>query len=85
MPNESKPPHAQLVALGEAIRDIRIHQGLSASDIASKAGLGARQLRELEHGQLDPDLDLILRVADAMGVRASAFVLRAEGLEGTEQ
>jgi transcriptional regulator with XRE-family HTH domain len=84
MPSESKR-HAQLVALGEAIRDTRIRQGFSASNIASKAGLRASQLRELEQGQLDPDLDLILRVADAIGVRASAFVLRAEELEGTEQ
>ena len=80
----STKPHAQLAAFGKAVREARIREGFSASDIASQAGLSTGRLRELERGLLDADYDLILRVGDAIGVRSSAIFRRAEELEQDE-
>jgi hypothetical protein len=38
------------------------------------------RIAELEAGRLDADYDLLLALAEGLGVRASAFFLRAEEL-----
>jgi transcriptional regulator with XRE-family HTH domain len=75
---DSRP---ELVLLGQAIREVREEQEVSAGELAGKAGIAERRLARLEAGKLDPDYDLMLNLADALSVEPSTFVLRAEALE----
>jgi transcriptional regulator with XRE-family HTH domain len=69
-----------LIPLGLAIRELREQRGMEASDLAATAGVDAARLKALEDGRLDPGFQLLVRLAQGMGVRTSAFFIRAEEL-----
>jgi transcriptional regulator with XRE-family HTH domain len=66
--------------LGEAIRELREQHRLTAHELATAVNLSTAQLATLEDGRLDPDLELIVAIARAIGVRPSEIFLRAEQL-----
>jgi transcriptional regulator with XRE-family HTH domain len=74
--------------LGRAIRLTREEHGVGIPEMAAESGLAAAYLEGLEAGQIDPDLDSFMLVADALaraagvpGIRPSTFVIRTEELE----
>ena len=67
-----------LLILGTAIRELRAQRGLTASDLAAIADVTPARVTALENGELDPDFELMLALAEGMGIRPSAFFLRAE-------
>jgi transcriptional regulator with XRE-family HTH domain len=69
-----------LLVLGRAIREIRQERGASAEDLATAADVALAQIRALEAGDVDPTYELLLALGEALGVRPSAFVTRAEAL-----
>lgn len=69
----------ELARLGIAVRALREERRLTRRELAAAAGVGERRIQALEAGRLDPDYVLLVRVAKALGVRAGALVLRAEG------
>jgi transcriptional regulator with XRE-family HTH domain len=69
-----------LSLLGQAIREIREQRSLSAIELASAAQIKEQQINEVEEGRLDPDFELLLKLSQSMGLRPSAFILRAEEL-----
>jgi transcriptional regulator with XRE-family HTH domain len=69
-----------LVVLGRAIQAIRRERGVGAESLAAVTGVDRRRLHELESGRLNPRYELLLALAEGLGVPASAFVLRAERL-----
>jgi transcriptional regulator with XRE-family HTH domain len=64
--------------LGRAIRTLREQRGLDLGELADTTGIDATRLDALEHGKLDPDLELLRKLAEAMSLRPSAFFLQAE-------
>jgi DNA-binding XRE family transcriptional regulator len=68
--------------LGEAVREVREQQGISIPTLAVDTGLDQELIVALEDGKLDPDYELLLRLAEGIGVRVSAFVFHVEGLGG---
>lgn len=85
MPEVRQPEKDQLL-LGEAFREVREQHGLSAGELATATGEGRARIVALEEGRLDADYELLLTLADSIGVRPSVFFLRAEELaaRGTE-
>ncbi len=81
-PRSRQPQSANLVSLGRAVRSLREQQGLSARDLAAAVGVPPAQIAALEEGRVDPDFELLLTLADSMGVRLSTFFVRAEELDG---
>jgi transcriptional regulator with XRE-family HTH domain len=69
-----------LIPLGMAIRELRERRGMEARDLAVAAGVDPRRVEEVEAGRLDPSFRMLLRLAQSMGVRPSAFFIRAEQL-----
>lgn len=69
-----------LLILGKAIQAVREQHSVSASDLAAAAGVSEARIAALEDGLLDPDFELLLALAERIGVRPSAFFLRAEEL-----
>jgi transcriptional regulator with XRE-family HTH domain len=51
---------------------------MSAPELAAAGGISSQRLRALETGHLDPAYELVFALADALGVRPSALITRAE-------
>jgi DNA-binding XRE family transcriptional regulator len=71
---------ANLHRLGEAFQQIRTEQGRGVAELAATTGVEPERIHALERGELDLDLDTMLALAEAMDLRPSAFVLRAEAI-----
>jgi len=67
----------ELVYLGKAIRRERQRLGLSEAEFARKVGVGKRLVVRLEAGAADPDYELLLALARALGIKPSALIGRA--------
>lgn len=61
----------QLKTLGATIREYRIRAGLSQEQLAEKADLHPVYVGKIERGQQWISLHALLRVAEAMSVRAA--------------
>jgi transcriptional regulator with XRE-family HTH domain len=68
-------------ALGNAIRDIRARRGISQEELASRIPMHRTYLGGIERGQRNPSYTNIRRIADALHVRPSELLIRAEELE----
>jgi len=64
---------------------VRARQGFSVAELALASGVSRDLIEELEHGLLDPDFDLLIALADSLGVGPSTFVVRAEDLRDRPQ
>jgi DNA-binding XRE family transcriptional regulator len=72
----------QLIALGNVVRWMREERDLSGEALAEAAGVAHWRITAIEEGRLDPDFELLLRLADAMGARCAEFFMRAEEAGG---
>jgi transcriptional regulator with XRE-family HTH domain len=62
-----------LICLGETFQRVRKQQQISVADLAGRTGIDAVQISNLESGRLDPEYDLLIALADGLGVRPYAF------------
>jgi transcriptional regulator with XRE-family HTH domain len=73
------PPRSQAhVALGKAIREIRIDQGLSQEAMALEANLHPTYVSGIERGLRNPSFTSLLRLADTLDIPVSEVLARAE-------
>jgi transcriptional regulator with XRE-family HTH domain len=70
----------QLLALGRALSEIRGERGMGVAQLAAAAGVDLRRIAALEAGRVNPAYELLLALAEALGVPASELVVRAEAL-----
>lgn len=63
---------------GEVLREARIEAGLTQEKLAFEAELDRTFISRLEHNRTSPTLDTLFRLADALGLTASALVARVE-------
>ncbi len=75
MADERNP---DLLHLGEAIRRIREERGVAAAELAAATGVPLTRIAAVEDGCVDPGFELLLTLADGIGVGVSAFISRAE-------
>jgi transcriptional regulator with XRE-family HTH domain len=78
---ESGHRDADLSALGRAVRARREQLGMSADELAGAAGISRQRIHALETGQLDPTYELLLALAEGLGIEPSALVSLAEQLK----
>lgn len=69
----------QLTRLGEVIRQRRIKLGLSQEALADASGIDRSHMGKIERGERNVTFLNLLKIADAIGLRASD-VLRSAGL-----
>jgi len=74
-----------LHVLGLAIGQVRERHGVSVEELSAATGVAPARIRALESGQVDPGYDLLLTLADGIGVRLSAFMVRVEEIEAEGQ
>jgi ribosome-binding protein aMBF1 (putative translation factor) len=76
---------AELVFLGQAIREIREQQDISPTELAGKAGIRERRLARVEAGAVDPDYELLCKLTRALNVKPLVLINRAEALGRIER
>ncbi len=64
--------------LGDEIRKVRLDRALSQEQLAFKAGISRNYVSLLELNQKSPTVDVLLRIARALGIRASALIEAVE-------
>lgn len=80
----SSPRSSQRLSLARAIREIRAEQGLDPKHFAEKAKMSDRRLTAIEEGKSNYDYSTLLALADALGIGASALVIRAKAIDDKE-
>lgn len=65
--------------LGEALKGTRKEAGLTLDDLAEKAGTTKSSVSRIESGDQAPSLDMLERLAAALGVMVYQIFARAEG------
>ena len=54
-----------------AVKKIRTQKGVLQKDIAFKAGVSVRALQNYESGKRKPSIDIVIRLAKALGVEVT--------------
>lgn len=65
--SEGQIAHAFLTRIGERIRELRQARGLTMQQLADRAQISRRLLTQIEHGQANPSLVTITRIARELG------------------
>lgn len=71
-----------LIALGRAVRQLRVERNISAGGLVRASGLSAWCLHAIEAGRFDPPLDALFALARGLGISADELARRAEA-QGT--
>lgn len=74
-------PHAKdpsLVALGEAIRRVRLMTGCSQEELAFRTDIERGYLSSIESGKQNPGFISLVRIASALGVTVAELVTEAQ-------
>jgi transcriptional regulator with XRE-family HTH domain len=78
----SKPRSPEHAALGEAVRTIRLEQGLSQERLAEYAGTDLTQIGGIERGIRNPSYTTLLRLADALETTVGEIATLADEIRG---
>jgi len=74
----SNDERRRLVALGRAVRKLRIERKMSTCAVATASGLSRSRITSLEAGRADPRLDMLHDLARGLGIQVHELVARAE-------
>ncbi|MFB7899915.1 helix-turn-helix domain-containing protein [Streptomyces xiamenensis] len=69
-PTRRLPAHTlqRRLAVGQLIREARLHANLSQEELAEQADLDRKTINRIEGGVMSPRVDSLLDIADALGV-----------------
>ena len=70
------------VPVGELLRRARLARGLTQKAVAATAGVGGPHLSKVEAGREQPGRELLVRVAEVLGLDADELLLAAGMLPG---
>lgn len=70
------PASPRRAAFGARVRELRERHGWSQEDFGHRADLDRTYVSGIERGVRNPTLDVIYRVADALGVEAAEIFQR---------
>lgn len=62
------------MSIGETIRVLRKRSDLSQAELAQQVGVWQTQISQIESGATSPSLDLLQRIAQALGVKPGVIV-----------
>ncbi|MEV6471622.1 helix-turn-helix domain-containing protein [Streptomyces sp. NPDC051657] len=65
---------ARRLEIGMQIRAAREHAGLTQETVSLRTGIRITTVSDIEQGHRAAQLDTLIRIADAIGVRLSQFV-----------
>lgn len=84
VPSRSEDLEKALIALGEAIREVRNKRGLTQEELALRAEVHETYISFLESGRRNPTWGVIRKISRALDVPLSELARRAEQFERGE-
>lgn len=84
-PRTRSPRNRDLAAFGDSVVWFRRRAGLSQEALADLADIHPTALGRIERGQRNVTYGTVGRLADALGVRRSDLVLRAEEFDALRE
>jgi len=75
---------APAMNIGDTIRNLRLHKGMSQGDIEKRTGLLRCYLSRVENGHTIPSLDTLAKIAGAMEVPLAQFFSEAPHENGSK-
>jgi len=76
---------ADLLVLGQAVRQMREQRGMSIDELAGATSIARERVDALETGRLDPTYELLLALAEGLDIQPSALMILAEQLKRTNE
>ena len=67
------------------VRRLRAARGLTQEALAGMAGVAARHLQRIEAGGMNPTLETLARLADALGVDVGDLVMPVAWADGVDE
>ena len=67
-----------MLALGSLLREARIAREMTQEQLAREAQIDRSSVSRIERGLGDPRVDILIRMAEALGVCASSIFQQAE-------
>lgn len=64
--------------LGDVLRHFREEAGMTQETLAFEAGVDRTYISQLERNKKSPTVDVLFRLCDAMGIKASELIARVE-------
>ncbi|MEM9047128.1 MAG: XRE family transcriptional regulator [Pseudomonadota bacterium] len=68
-----------LVSLGSEVRQVRKARRMTLSDLAEATGISLSHLSAVERGAANPSIDIVRRIAEALGINADWFFANRPG------
>lgn len=78
----AQPVSPHHVALGAALRELRLERGISQESLADESGLHRNYVGGIERGERNPSYTNIVKLAEALDVKVSELAARAEAILG---
>lgn len=72
------PRDKELVAFGQAVRELRAERRLTQEDLAYRISLTVSQLSRIERGQVNPKWGTVMRIASGLGLGPVELAAKAE-------
>jgi transcriptional regulator with XRE-family HTH domain len=73
-----------LMDVGSSIRLARLQARLNQEELAALAGINRTYLSQLENGHSSPTLDVLARVAKALGIETTALISQPHAARASE-
>ncbi len=64
--------------LGDVLKSFREEAGMTQEALAFEAEVDRTYISQLEHNKKSPTVDVLFRLCDAMGIKASELIARVE-------
>lgn len=74
----ARKPDRLLVGLGKAIRELRAERGWSQEELSLRTGVHRNYIGGIERAERKPTVETVAVLANALGVKASELIARAE-------
>lgn len=68
----------KIILFGEVIGQLRRNRGISQEDLAERAGVHRTYISQLERGLKSPTLVVLMKLATALGMKASEILAQLE-------
>lgn len=66
--------------IGVVIKKLRAEKGISQEKLALDTGIGRRYMSDVENGRRNVSLEIVEKIADYFGIKASEFVQKIEDI-----
>ena len=74
-----------ILALGKAVKALRLKAGLSQDALGERAGIHSTWISQIENGRVNPTVSNLFLLSEGLGVKLSELILLAEELNRRRQ